>query len=311
MKKIIILLLTIILFTLFFTPKVWHSPEQLAYGDTAIAVNKGNEQLLMAMGEIILEPKISYPMVTLLFFSGIKDGIYKNIIFENRYLLIINGLKTTIIISVLACLFGTLLGGLICLMRMSKQKVLIILARIYISILRGMPVLVLLMLIFYVVFASVNISAVLVSIIAFGMNFAAYVSEMFRTSIEGIDKGQYEAGIAGGFNKFQTFLYIIMPQAIQQVLPVYKGEFISMVKMTSVVGYIAVQDLTKASDIIRSRTYDAFFPLVMVAILYFVVSWLLTLSLDYISLQTDPKSKRRKVSKSDKSYPSFKKVWRA
>jgi polar amino acid transport system substrate-binding protein len=124
------------------------------------------------------------------------------------------------------------------------------------------------------------------------MNFAAYVSEMFRTSIESIDKGQREAGIASGFTALQTFIYIIMPQAVRQVLPVYKGEFISMVKMTSVVGYIAVQDLTKASDIIRSRTFDAFFPLVLVAVLYFVMSWLLALALDYIGLKTDPKRNR-------------------
>jgi polar amino acid transport system substrate-binding protein len=208
---------------------------------------------------------------------------------ENRYLLIVDGLKVTIIISLLSVIFGTLLGALVCLMRMVKNRVLRNIARVYISILRGTPVLVLLMLIFYVVFASVDIDPVIVAVIAFGMNFAAYVSEMFRTSIESIDKGQREAGIACGFTPLQTFSYIIMPQAVRQVLPVYKGEFISLVKMTSVVGYIAVQDLTKASDIIRSRTFDAFFPLVMVAVLYFIVSWLLALVLDYIELKTDPK----------------------
>ena len=135
----------------------------------------------------------------------------------------------------------------------------------YISVLRGTPVLVLLMLIFYVVFASVNINPVLAATVAFGMNFAAYVAEIFRTGIEGIDKGQTEAGIAMGFSKTKTFLYIVLPQTVRRILPVYKGEFISLVKMTSIVGYIAVQDLTKASDIIRSRTFDAFFPLVMVA----------------------------------------------
>ena len=145
-------------------------------------------------------------------------------------------------------------------------------ARVYISILRGMPVLVLLMLIFYVVFASVDIDPLLVAIIAFGMNFAAYVSEIFRTGIEGVDRGQTEAGIAMGFCKVQTFLHVVLPQTVQRILPVYKGEFISLVKMTSIVGYIAVQDLTKASDIIRSRTFDAFFPLIMVALLYFLIS---------------------------------------
>ncbi|MEN6391536.1 MAG: ABC transporter substrate-binding protein/permease [Syntrophomonas sp.] len=223
----------------------------------------------------------------------ISSSFNSNLIVEDRYLLIVEGLKVTAIISVLSLIFGTLLGALICLMRMSRNRVASLIARVYISILRGTPVLVLLMLVFYVVFASVNIDPVVVAVIAFGMNFAAYVSEMFRTSIESVDQGQREAGIAGGFTPLQTFIYIILPQAVRQVLPVYKGEFISLVKMTSVVGYIAVQDLTKASDIIRSRTFDAFFPLVLVAVLYFSISWLLALSLDYIGLRTDPKRKRR------------------
>jgi polar amino acid transport system substrate-binding protein len=169
-------------------------------------------------------------------------------------------------------------------------------ARIYISILRGTPVLVVLMMIFYVVFASVNIDPVFVAVVAFGMNFAAYVSEIFRTGIDGVDKGQTEAGIAMGFTRVRTFLYIVLPQTVRRILPVYKGEFISLVKMTSIVGYIAVQDLTKASDIIRSRTFDAFFPLVMVAILYFLISWVLMQSLEYVERVTDPQYKRRKVS---------------
>ncbi|HEY8157068.1 MAG TPA: amino acid ABC transporter permease [Methylobacter sp.] len=201
------------------------------------------------------------------------------------------------VISIFATLLGTLLGALVCFMRMSKRTVLNLPARIYINILRGMPVLVLLMLIFYVVFASVDINPVLVAIIAFGMNFAAYVSEIFRSGIEGVGKGQIEAGIAMGFTKFKTFVYIVLPQTVQRILPVYKGEFISLVKMTSIVGYIAVQDLTKASDIIRSRTFDAFFPLVMVAILYFVIAWVLMLGLEYLERITDPKYKRRKAVK--------------
>jgi polar amino acid transport system substrate-binding protein len=180
---------------------------------------------------------------------------------------------------------------------MSPRTVLNLPARVYINIIRGMPVLVLLMLIFYVVFASVNISPVLVAIIAFGMNFAAYVSEIFRSGIEGVGKGQIEAGIAMGFTRVKTFVFIVLPQTVQRILPVYKGEFISLVKMTSIVGYIAVQDLTKASDIIRSRTFDAFFPLVMVAILYFVIAWVLMLSLEYLERMTDPKYKRRKAAR--------------
>jgi polar amino acid transport system substrate-binding protein len=160
------------------------------------------------------------------------------------------------------------------------------LSNIYIALMRGMPVLVLLMIMFYVIFAGTSINPVTVAVITFGMNFAAYVSEMFRSAIESVDKGQTEAGVALGFTPFKTFIYIVLPQAFKQVLPVFKGETISLVKTTSIVGFIAVQDLTKVGDIIRSRTFDAFFPLVMVAVLYFIVSWLFAAALDYIGKKT-------------------------
>ena len=178
-------------------------------------------------------------------------------------------------------------------MRMSGRAVLEWPARTYIAILRGTPIVVLLMLLFYVVFGSVDIDPVAVAILAFGMNFGAYVSEMFRSGIESIDRGQTEAGLAMGFTPVQTFTTIVLPQMVQRVLPVYRGEFISLVKMTSVVGYIAVQDLTKASDIIRSRTFDAFFPLVMVAVLYFFVAWVLMQALEYVERRTDRRRARR------------------
>jgi polar amino acid transport system substrate-binding protein len=227
------------------------------------------------------------------FFKNLTESFHSNIIQEQRYLLLWDGLKTTVVISILSTIFGTLLGALVCFMRMSKKNALNVPAKIYISILRGMPVLVLLMLIFYVVFGSVNIDPVIVATIAFGMNFGAYAAEIFRSGIEGIEKGQMEAGIAMGFNKIKTFIYIILPQTVRRILPIYKGEFISLVKMTSIVGYIAVQDLTKASDIIRSRTFDAFFPLIMIAILYFLISWILMQFLDYLEKVTDPKYKRQ------------------
>ena len=227
------------------------------------------------------------------FLDSVVNSFRSNILEENRYLLLLDGLKTTVILSILSTVFGTLLGSVICFLRMSSSPWLNGPARLYITLLRGMPVLVLLMLIFYVVFASVDISPVLVAVIAFGMNFGAYASEIFRTGIEGIDKGQTEAGIAMGFTPVQSFLYIVLPQTVQRILPVYKGEFISLVKMTSIVGYIAVQDLTKASDIIRSRTFDAFFPLIMVAVLYFTISGVLMQSLQHVERRTDPKYKRK------------------
>lgn len=226
------------------------------------------------------------------FLERVADSFYSNIILEKRYQLILDGLLATIVISIFSAILGTLLGGLICFMKMSRRKILSVTAGLYISLLRGTPVLVLLMIIYYIVFASIHINPIVVSIIAFGLNFGAYVSEMFRTSIQSIDKGQKEAGIAGGFTKVQTFIHIIAPQALRHLLPVYKGEFISLVKMTSIVGYIAVQDLTKASDIIRSRTFDAFFPLIMAAVIYLVIAWLLTRALGYIEISVNPKRKR-------------------
>ncbi len=232
------------------------------------------------------------------FLSSIAAGFRSNILQEKRYLLILDGLMTTMIISVLATLFGTLLGAVICAMRMARQRVLVVPAKLYIAALRGMPVLVLLMLIFYVVFASVNINPVIVAVIAFGMNFGAYTAEIFRTGIEGVERGQTEAGIALGFSRTGTFVHIVLPQMVRRILPVYKGELISLVKMTSIVGYIAVQDLTKAGDIIRSRTFDAFFPLVMVALLYFMISWALMQALEYVERSTDPRQKQRKAGRS-------------
>lgn len=217
------------------------------------------------------------------FIHSIKDSFRNNLIAEHRYLLILDGLKVTILISALSALLGTLFGAGICYLRMNRRRALRWTGKLYITLMRGTPVLVFLMLMYYVVFARWNTSATTVAILAFAMNFAAYVSEMFRSSIRGIDRGQTEAGIALGFTPVQTFIHIVMPQAVSNVLPIYKGELISLVKMTSIVGYIAVEDLTKASDIIRSRTFDAFFPLIMVAVIYFLLAWLFATLLDCLN----------------------------
>lgn len=226
------------------------------------------------------------------FLRDIMASIERNLLVENRWRIILDGFVITMIISFFATIAGTLTGAVVCYLRMSPRSLLRIPALIFISFLRGTPVLVVLMIIFYVVFASVNIDPVIVAIIAFGLNFGAYAAEIFRAGIESIDRGQSEAGIAMGFSQARTFQYIILPQMIQRILPIYRGEFISLVKMTSIVGYIAVQDLTKAGDIVRSRTFDAFFPLVMVAILYFLLSWFLMLFLEYVERKTDPRQRR-------------------
>lgn len=216
----------------------------------------------------------------------IKKGFQNNLIAEKRWKLLLDGLWETIVISFFAILLGTVFGSIICALRMSRRKICRGFAIGYIEIMRGIPILVFLMVMFYIVFAPTKVTATWVAIIAFAMNFGAYVSEMFRTGIQGVDHGQVEAGRALGFSKRSTFVNFILPQALRNVFPIFKGESISLIKNTSIVGYIAIQDLTKASDIIRSRTFDAFFPLIVITILYFILAWLLGLGLDYLHKKT-------------------------
>ena len=224
------------------------------------------------------------------FGKSIADSFYNNFIAEDRYLHILNGLETTLVITFFAIIFGTLLGGGICWMRMNRRKWLQKIAKGYIDIMRGTPILVMLMIMYYVVLAPVNASGIIVAIITFGMNSAAYVSEMLRTSIESIDKGQTEAGLSLGLTRTQTFMSIVLPQAVRNVIPVYQGEIISLLKSTSIVGYIAVMDLTKASDIIRACTFEAFLPLILVAAVYFAIAWLMGLLLQML---TKPRNKKK------------------
>ena len=145
------------------------------------------------------------------------------------------------------------------------------LAKVYLTVIRGTPVLVQLLIIYFVVFASVDINKIIVAVMAFGINSGAYVAEIIRSGIMSIDDGQFEAGRSLGFNYTQTMIYIILPQALKNVLPALANEFIVLLKETSVSGYIAIQDLTKGGDIIRSQTYNALFPLLMVAAIYLIM----------------------------------------
>ena len=208
-------------------------------------------------------------------FSNVAESFSNNLIVEDRYRMILDGLQVTLLITLFAAVLGTILGGLVCWMRMSRHAWLRQTARVYIDLMRGTPVLVLLMLMYYVVMAPVDATGIVVAIVTFAMNTAAYISEMLRTTIQGIDLGQTEAGLALGFTPRQTFLKIVLPQVVRAVMPVYQGEIISLLKGTSIVGYIAVADMTRASDLIRSRTFDAFFPLIVTAIIYFVMAWLI------------------------------------
>lgn len=214
------------------------------------------------------------------FFARMKDMVYNNLVVEDRWRYITDGLWVTVKISLLSILLGSLFGALVCWMRMSRRKWVSDVAAVYISIMRGIPMLVFLMIMFYVVFSQSGVGGTLVASVSFALVFAGYVSEIFRTAILSVGKGQTEAGLALGLSKRQTFHHIVAPQALRSMIPVYKGECISLVKNTSIVGYIAIQDLTRASDIIRSRTFDALFPLLIVTVLYFMLAWLLGKILD-------------------------------
>ncbi len=207
--------------------------------------------------------------------SSISESFYNNFIAEGRYRMILDGLQVTLLITLGAVILGTVLGSIICWMRMSRHTGLQKAAQVYIDIMRGTPVLVVLMLMYYVIMAPLEATGVTVAIVTFGMNTAAYIGEMLRSAIQGIDRGQTEAGLALGYTPRQTFLRIVLPQVVKAVMPVYQGEVISLLKGTSIVGYIAVADMTRASDLIRSRTFDAFFPIIVTAIIYFFMAWLI------------------------------------
>ena len=227
--------------------------------------------------------------------SSLLSSFEKTFILEARWKLVVKGIGITVLISLMSAIFGTVLGFGICGLRLSKNKIADAFALSFIRLMQGLPMVVLLMILFYIVFARTNLNGIWVAAIGFGMNFGAYVSEMIRTGILAVDRGQMEAALSLGYPKAKAFVKIILPQAARHFLPVYQGEFISLVKMTSIVGYIAIQDLTKASDIIRSRTYEAFFPLVTTAIIYFVITWLLTRLLSAMQSRLDPKRRRNKL----------------
>lgn len=211
----------------------------------------------------------------------LKSSFISNFIDDNRWRYITDGLKITLLVTVFAVLIGVVLGFLIAIVRTThdktgKLKILNAICKVYLTVIRGTPVVVQLMIIYFIIFGSVDISKVVVAIVAFGINSVAYVAEIFRSGIMSIDNGQFEAGRSLGFNYAQTMMYIVMPQAFKNVLPTLCNEFISLLKETSVSGYIALQDLTKGGDIIRSRTYDAFMPLIAVALIYLAMVMIFT-----------------------------------
>ena len=214
-------------------------------------------------------------------FAEIKLRFINNFITDDRWRYIWDGLGVTLQITFFAVLIGIALGFLVAIIRSThdktgKLKILNFLCKVYLTVIRGTPVVVQFLIIYFLIFGSVQIDKVVVAVIAFGVNSGAYVAEIVRSGIMSIDQGQMEAGRSLGFNYVQTMWYIIMPQAFKNVLPALANEFIVLLKETSVSGYIALQDLTKGGDIIRGRTFDAFMPLIAVALIYLAMVMILS-----------------------------------
>ena len=207
----------------------------------------------------------------------IFNSFYNSVIYDDRYKYIFEGLFHTILIALFAVIIGIIIGIVIAIIRNNyevnkKFRVLNSISKIYIDIIRGTPVILQLMIIYYVIFKSVNINILIVGVIAFGINSGAYVSEIIRAGINSIDKGQMEAGLSLGLKYGEVMRLIILPQAIRNILPALGNEFITLLKETSVGAYIGIVELTKASDIIASRSYDYFFPLIIIAIIYLIMT---------------------------------------
>ncbi len=214
-------------------------------------------------------------------FADFGQSFYDNFIEDDRYMYLVRGLGNTLLITLLAIIIGLILGFLVAIVRSThdktgKLKFLNVLCNIYLTVIRGTPVVVQLLIIYFVIFAPVDIDKIFVAVMAFGLNSGAYVAEIVRSGIMSIDNGQFEAGSSLGLSYAQTMLYIIIPQAFKNVLPALANEFIVLLKETSVAGYIAIEDLTKGGDTIRSQTYEPFLPLVAVALIYLVIVMLLT-----------------------------------
>lgn len=222
-------------------------------------------------------------------FEQVKSEFILNFIEGDRWKLLVEGLKTTFEITIVAVLLGIILGILVAIVRSSYDKnsdhmhgfskavmgFLNFIAKIYLTVIRGTPVVVQLLIMYYIIFASSN-NKMLIAILSFGINSGAYVAEIFRSGIMSIDSGQLEAGRALGLNYFQTMAQIIIPQAFKNVLPALANELIVLLKETSVAGYVAMTDLTRAGNIIRGVTFSAFMPLIAVALIYLFVVMILT-----------------------------------
>lgn len=229
------------------------------------------------------------------FFASIKESFSKTFIKEDRWKLFANGIANTMLITVVSIIFGTIVGFIAYIFCRKGNKIANAITKLLIGLVQGMPVVVLLMILFYIILGKTGLDGTWVAIIGFSLTFGASVFGMLKTGVGAIDKGQNEAAFALGFSSSRTFFRVILPQASYHFLPILRSEVVAHIKATAIVGYIAVQDLTKISDIVRTRTYEAFFPLIATAIIYFLLEGLLIIAVKNIQFFAD--NKRRTPEK--------------
>ncbi|MFQ8703802.1 MAG: amino acid ABC transporter permease [Eisenbergiella sp.] len=208
-----------------------------------------------------------------------KARFIANFITDERWRYFTEGLGTTYIVSFFAVIVGVVIGVLIAVVRSSADKlerpplvvkILNAVCKLYLTVIRGTPAMIQLLIMYYIVFGSVDVSKRLVAILTFGINSGAYVAEIFRSGIMSVDQGQFEAGRSLGLTYVQTMWHIIIPQALKNVLPALGNEFITLLKETSICGYIALTDVTHGANTVRSQTYDPYMPLFAAALIYLV-----------------------------------------
>lgn len=210
-------------------------------------------------------------------YSEFFADFIKCFITKDRYMLILEGIGVTVRVSLLAIVLGIAIGLIVAMLNLSKSKILRGIGKCYTDVIRGTPAVTQLLIIYFVIFASVTWEKWIIASIAFGINSGAYVSEIIRAGIMSIDHGQTEAGRSLGMTGFQTMMRIVIPQAVKNIFPALCNEFIVLIKETAIVGYVGLRDIAKAGDQIKSATYIAFMPLIGTAIIYFVMIKLLTI----------------------------------
>ena len=228
------------------------------------------------------------------FWDDIGESFRKTFLREDRWKLFADGVLTTLVITVLSILFGTALGFGGYMLCRNGNAAANGAARFCIWLVQGMPVVVLLMVLYYIVFGSIAVSGLIVSVIGFTLTFGSAVFGLLKMGVGTVDRGQYEAAYALGHSNRHTFFRIILPQALPHIMPAYQSEIVGLIKATAIVGYIAVQDLTKMGDIVRSRTYEAFFPLIAITVIYFLLEGLLGFLIGRIRIRIDPKKRTEK-----------------